>query len=631
MYSLRKSIDPGLLLTLALTLFLSLPLASNAGLPDGHDLQIHAYRASEMRRSWEHGLFFPSWAEGTYFGYGSPIFHFYARLTYMLTAMLQVVFGLGTLDALRCFLLLGLLTCSGGMYLFCKRRSGRLGAFIAGLVYVYSPYLMYTEAYARGAYPELLAFAIFPLLLWRVDALRDRATPRNFLLVCLLQVALINSHNLMAAVLTVIATAWVAFETMIQRFNREASQVDSASGFLALMALGLGIAAASTFWLPVLLEGDSVHLQNLKVPAYLDFRDNFVRIRELLAAPPLQDAGMSNGLRPIHQLGIAQWSLALLGGVSGLLLYVRGYRTRHPETLLAAVFYGLLAVALISLVAPESREVWDRIEPLHILQFPWRFLGPIAACLAIVASLNDLWLSRLQARYQVGTIAMISALPLVTAIPLLYVPNWQLTALDTSIAAYHQASELNPALLGTTATGEYLPRSTHSVPTSTESLLYDFADGHPIDRLNRKLFPPDAQAVLTGSSPQSNEWRIRSESSFVAEILLFYWLGWRAEVNGQTVAIQPSPHHGLITVALPAGESRLRVYLGSTPARDLAAAFSALAVVLACMMAWRLRGLRLTPRPYWTAAPLKPAQIFGILLASLIMVLCLLVSFGGGG
>ena len=78
------------------------------------------------------------------------------------------------------------------MYAFCKRRCGRLGALIAGLVYVYSPALMHNWAFARGAYPELLALALFPLLLWRVDALRDRPVAVNFLLACLLQAALLT-------------------------------------------------------------------------------------------------------------------------------------------------------------------------------------------------------------------------------------------------------------------------------------------------------------------------------------------------------------------------------------------------------------------------------------------------------
>ena len=108
-------VDPGLLLCLLLTLFLVLPLAQEPGLPVG----------------------------------GSTL--------------MLLCFGL----------------CSGGMYAFCRRRSGRLGALIAGLVYVYSPALMRNLAFARGDYSELLAMALFPLLLWRLDACaigRSRST-----------------------------------------------------------------------------------------------------------------------------------------------------------------------------------------------------------------------------------------------------------------------------------------------------------------------------------------------------------------------------------------------------------------------------------------------------------------------
>ena len=264
---IRKSIDPGLLFVLALTAFTVIPLLRNPGLPNGPDVLYHSYRVAEMNRSWSQGLLFPTWAEGFYLGYGSPLFHFYARLTYVITSSFHVVFGLGALDALRALLALSFLGCGSGMYLFAKRRFGRLSGIIAGLLYVYSPYLMYTEAYARGTYPELLSFALFPWLLWRVDALRDKASPVNFLLLVLLQTALINAHNLMALVLTGITVAWIAFEAILQRLNREASRVDWRSAAWALLAMALGAGAAATFWLPVLLESDSAHLQNLTVAA----------------------------------------------------------------------------------------------------------------------------------------------------------------------------------------------------------------------------------------------------------------------------------------------------------------------------------------------------------------------------
>ncbi len=50
----------GLAMVLVLTLFATLPLFAGAGLPEGADTLLHAYRAAEMLRSQQHGLFFPA-------------------------------------------------------------------------------------------------------------------------------------------------------------------------------------------------------------------------------------------------------------------------------------------------------------------------------------------------------------------------------------------------------------------------------------------------------------------------------------------------------------------------------------------------------------------------------------------
>ncbi len=626
--SLRVRADHGLILALLLTLFVVIPLVSNPGLSKGHDTTTHSFRAAEMARSWEQGLLFPSWAEGMYFGYGSPLFHFYARLSYMLAALLQFVFGMDALNALRWLLALCLFASSGGMYLFCKRRSGRLGAVIAGLLYVYSPYLMYTEAYARGAYPELLALALFPLLLWRVDALRDKPSAGNFLLACLLQIGLVNSHNLMAVVLTGMAFAWIAFETLLQWFNREASQMTARGGALAALALALGIFGSATFWLPVVLERDSVQLENLLVASIVGKQWSLIRLETLFSPTPIADIGAQIALRPVHALGLAQWGLAGSGVVTALGLYIRGYRTRHPQTFLGLTCFAVVACLLIGLMLPAAEGLWNGLRPLQFMQFPWRFLGPVAACLAIAGGMNGLWLDRLDRRYQIGAIAMCAALPIVAVIPLLYVPNWEHRTLDTSIAALHAAEY--EGHLGTTASNEFLPRDSDRFPWASWSLMTDYGDGYPVDKLNRATLPAGAEAELLHNSPQSLSWRVTTEIAFVAEIYNLYWLGWRAELNGRELGIMPSERNGFITAPVPAGDHVLRVYLGSTPIRDFAAHLSLLSIVCAGLTAAVLSRFTIPERPYWRVPPLGRNAVRGILLGGCLALLCLLITFREG-
>lgn len=627
--SARRFIDPGLVLVLLLTLFTFIPLVSNPGLPNGPDVLYHSYRAAEMNRSWQHGLLFPRWAEGFYFGYGSPLFHFYASLTYYITSLLHFGFNMGALDAFRALLMISLLGCGSGMYLFSRRRAGRLGAVIAGLVYVYSPYLMYTEAFARGTYPELLAFALFPWLLWRADAVRDEPSGRNMLALFLLQVALINAHNLMAVALTGIMVAWIIFEALIQQFNHEASHVNWASSVWAILAILLGIGAASSFWLPVLLESDSAHLENLTVPGLLDYRDGLVRLGDLLAAPPIHDAGAINGLSELKIMGIAQVALAAIGVVSAAWLYLRGFRSHHPQTFLGSACFALMALLMLLMILPTALGLWESLRPLQFLQFPWRLLGPMAACLAILAGLNGLWLERLDERRRLSLTALAVALPIVTVMPLFYVPEWRHLSLDTSIAAYH-AEETARRQMGTTFTDEFRPRDVHSLPDPTDHLLRDYADGYPIDKLNRAILPAGASADLLSNAPQALEWRITTDSAFFAEIYNFYWLGWRAEVNGRAVDITPSPHHGLITFPIPVGDHHVRVFLGSTPARDLADAISLISIFLLASIIILRRKRQFVRRPYWIVSPLGGNSVKGVLLGGAIATLCVAIFFQEG-
>ena len=120
------------------------------------------------------------------------------------------------------------------------------------------------------------------------------------------------------------------------------------------------------------------------------------------------------------------------------------------------------------------------------------------------------------------------------------------SSLDTSIAAYH-AEETARRQMGTTFTDEFRPRDVHSLPDPTEHLLLDYADGYPIDKLNRAILPAGASAELVLNAPQSLEWRISTDTAFIAEVYNFYWLGWHAEVDGTicrdyTVAASRSDH-----------------------------------------------------------------------------------------
>ncbi|GAG35601.1 unnamed protein product, partial [marine sediment metagenome] len=73
-----------MLLALALALVAAVPFLTRPGLPRQTDAELHVYRAAELGHALRAGAFYPRWAPDFYYGYGYPIFNYYAPLTYYL-------------------------------------------------------------------------------------------------------------------------------------------------------------------------------------------------------------------------------------------------------------------------------------------------------------------------------------------------------------------------------------------------------------------------------------------------------------------------------------------------------------------------------------------------------------------
>jgi hypothetical protein len=171
-------------------------------------------------------------------------------------------------------------------------------------------------------------------------------------------------------------------------------------------------------------------------------------------------------------------------------------------------------------------------------------------------------------RESVRPLTALFLLPLAFAIPMLYVPQWDLQDVDTSVAPYQQA-EVQGLQRGTTFTGEYLPVDVFAIPGPTERLLHDFADGGEVDHAHHEVLPEGVELELMESGPQHSVWRATSEEPFGLEVLRFDFPGWEATVNGQPTPITPAVPHGFITFEVPAGESLIQLELNDTPARRI--------------------------------------------------------------
>ena len=169
-------------------------------------------------------------------------------------------------------------------------------------------------------------------------------------------------------------------------------------------------------------------------------------------------------------------------------------------------------------------------------------------------------------------------LTITLAFPTLYVDEWEHTSVDTSVAGYH-AVELQGLQRATTFSDEYLPSTVIAEPSANADLLADYADGYPLDHANRAAVPEETGALLLENGPQHSTWQVSGDTTFTMEVLIYYFPGWQATIDGTPVDVAPSDPHGFITFPVPAGDHEISLFLGSTPARKAGLILLALALV----------------------------------------------------
>lgn len=631
---LGRRIDTGLIAVLVISLLAVWPFVSRPGLPVETDAELHIFRTAELSHLLRGGAVYPRWAPDFYFGHGYPLYNYYASLTYYLGAALMILPGVDAVLAVKLVFVLGFLGCGLGVYCFVHQLWGRRPAVLAATVYLYAPYIQYIDPHARGVLAEFFSFALFPWVLWAFTLPPGvcRLGASRFVPAVLLLGALIFTHNLMALVFTVVLAAWLVWQILAQiPASGGAGRIPVSPGGKPnpgkgevmvrvfsphaplLLALVLGVAVAAFFWLPVILERDAVQLGNLVSDGgHFDFRNHFLSWQELLRPTILLDLG-ATAPGFLFNLGVAQWVLGLLGG--GVLWW-----RKVPHRWLG-LFFVLAAALLLWLVLPGSSALWERVPLMPYLQFPWRLLGPVAFCLAVLSGIGAAALERLVGEKGIEwVLAGLVAAVLALALPLSYPPEWPAEFGPTDPAGILQR-ELKGRWLGTTSTGDYVPADVLVVPRPQQQVVDSYLAGGPVDRVNRATLPEGSTVRLAQERPLEWVYQIRGDEPFIFRLYHFYFPGWVALLDGELVGIEPAEPDGFITVMIPAGDHQLVIAFRQTAARTLAWSVSGLALVACGLVGWRL-GRSDQPAAALRKAPMT-ALVVGAALGVMVFKLAL--------
>ncbi len=522
-----------------------------AGLPtlqlrqmSGHDALVYVPRVVEFVRALSEGQIPPRWAPDLSFGYGQPLFIFYPPFIYALAALFHAL-GSGFVVSLN-LACLALLALAGlGMYAFARTLFGRAGGLVAGVGYVFVPFLL-VNLYVRHALADFAAMAFIPWALWGLLGwVRWRQTVALAVAVSSIALLLLSSNPL-ALVTAPTLALYAAFLA-----GRARSWAALRRG---AWAVGLGLGLAAFYWLPALLERQWVNTDNL-LTGYLNYGNHFVYLHQLLFSPwgyGLSVAGTADGMS--FGLGLAH--LALL---ATSLVLARWWRD-GAEGRAHLVFFIVLLGAAVLLVTDNSLWLWERLPLLQYLEFPWRILALAAVAMAFLCGFPFLVVTDRRRRrwLLVGALAAL----LLTGIP---------HARPEGYLAIQDADYAPPVIAGkgieTTTTRECEPVWVEERPTSPA----------PEERL---LVASGTVRVLE-SRPSGTryEWLLEADGPAQVRVAAFYYPGWRLTVDGEERPLTVDHPTGRIAFALEDGVHRVVVHFGTTPLRSWAVALSLLSLI----------------------------------------------------
>ena len=128
-----------------------------------HDF-VHAARIVEMLRGLNDGQFPVRWSANFGFGYGMPLYEFYAPLPYFVGAGLMWL-GMDVVTAIKILYIITAVGAWWGMYKLGSSLFGRASGILAAVAFTLAPYRA-LNLYVRGALSESWAIMFFPWILF---------------------------------------------------------------------------------------------------------------------------------------------------------------------------------------------------------------------------------------------------------------------------------------------------------------------------------------------------------------------------------------------------------------------------------------------------------------------------------
>jgi len=523
----------------------------------GHDAYEYFPRVEEAHRNVAAGTLLLRWAPDLSFGHGQPLFLFRPPLFYWIAEAWHLI-GLSPIASVNLAAALLVVAAAAAMFRLGKLYFGETGGWLAAAALLYAPYFA-VDLYVRSAFEEFAAFPLIALALYGFGAYAKERRRRDWAVgACALGV-LLCCHFPAALVFAPFLLAFVAF------LGWRAGSWTLLAKLAAAFAAGLALGAWS--WIPALIEKQYVNMGELldrfRYAAHFVFPGQWL---STMWGYGLSLPGPNDGMS--FALG---WSHLLIAVLAGVWAWRRPRQGGNAEL----VFFAAAGAVFCWLMVDDSGWLWERLQLLQFIAFPWRLLGPVAVCLAMAAAALGPALDSL-GRWRGAALAAALALLIVPNLPHLAPPR----LVDVDLAFWTPA-EMASRGIETTTAHEVTPR------WMTYPSLHDL-------RMAVDVIGGGA-ARETYSNGLSWHGSVNAQGAARVRLPFSYFPGWTARVDGRSTPAWPADGSGFVEFAVGPGEHLVEAKFGRSTARGVGEAIS-VAAWLALLVAWRRRRTASEPR-----------------------------------
>jgi uncharacterized membrane protein len=497
------------------SLIITIPLFLSDGFMATYDIFYHVIWSEQFHKALLEGVLYPRWVD-TPFGYGSPIFIFYAPISFYVISAIYFIIN-SHIMSIKIAIYLSFFLSGLSMYFFARKLNGERAGLVTAVIYQLIPYHV-SELFLRGSIAALFAFIWFPLILLFIREIFMNKRPSSMACMSLAYASLILTHLVSSFMFTFVMIGYGLYLFFAEKKR----------GLLRMLsAMILGLALSSVYIIPVILEREFVHIEYIKL---FNYKDNFLFAYESLTKEPLN-------------------RIAIIDALVLIISYI--FMKRKLLETKNIFFIMLLAISLF-LTIPLSSFVWKYTPGFSNLQFPWRWLLFSGLSVSII---GGVLIVNFRGKLR-GVLIFILSLPLFLSFfiilkpfPLADIDFWREHSVAYSPFEYRPIWVKNPKMI--------LP-PTEKVQIKKGNGSIDIVDW----KSNQRLLS------TKGITP------------LILRFSTFYYPGWEARIDGKRCGIMIEKDSGSMVIEVPEGRHEIELSFKDTSVRYYGRVISIISLIL---------------------------------------------------